>query len=100
LTVNHATHRFCGPAMTALGATLTATTPSSGTAFFLSLIVTVNGAVHTWDYAYETSLTRDSAIVALLATLPDGARIPQIGHAMGTSPGRSAAACCACSARA
>jgi hypothetical protein len=72
--------------MIALGATLTVTTLTGGTAFVLSLIVTVNGAIHTWDYAYETSLTRDSAIVALLAALPDGARIPQIAHAMATSP--------------
>jgi hypothetical protein len=47
LTLNHATHRFCGPAMIALGATLTATTLTSGTALVLSLIATVNGAVHT-----------------------------------------------------
>jgi hypothetical protein len=86
LSISEATHRFCGPALIALGAALAATTPTGGTAFVLSLIVTANGAVHTWDYAYETSLTRDSAVVALLATLPDGARIPEIAHTMGTSP--------------
>jgi hypothetical protein len=31
----------------------------------LSLIVTVNGPVHKWHYAYETSLTRASTVVVL-----------------------------------
>jgi hypothetical protein len=83
LNLSHATHRSCGPALTTLGLTLAATTPVHGTAFVLSLAVTVNGLVHTWDYAYEKSLTRDRAIVVLLAALPDGARIPEIAHVMG-----------------
>ncbi|WP_328912479.1 MULTISPECIES: hypothetical protein [unclassified Streptomyces] len=83
MKLSHATHRFAGPAITALGLTLTATAPVHSTEFVLSLAVTVNGLVHTWDYAYEKSLARDSDIVALLATLPDGARIPEIAHAMG-----------------
>lgn len=81
----HATHRFCGPALTALGLTLAATTPVHSTEFMLSLVVTVNGAVHTWDYSYEQSLSLDSGVVALLAASPDGARLPDISHAMGTS---------------
>lgn len=85
LTLSHATHRFCGPALTALGLTLAATTPVHSTEFVLSLAVTVNGIVHTWDYAYEKSLTRDSDIVAHLAALPDGARLTDISHAMGTT---------------
>ncbi|MFC4036147.1 hypothetical protein ACFO3J_32560 [Streptomyces polygonati] len=75
-------HRFAGPAITTLGLTLAANTPVHSAAFALSLVVTVNGLVHTWDYAYEKSLTRDSDIVAILAALPDGARIPEIAHAM------------------
>jgi hypothetical protein len=78
-------HRFAGPAITTLGITLAANTPVDSTVFALSLVVTVNGLVHTWDYAYEKSLTRDSDIVALLAALPDGARIPEISHVMGAS---------------
>lgn len=82
--LSHATHRFCGPAFTVFGLALAATTPAHSTGFVLSLVVTVNGLVHTWDYSYEQSLTRDSDIVALLAALPDGARLPEISHAMGT----------------
>lgn len=80
----HATHRFCGPATTVFGLTLAATSPMHTTAFVLSLVVTVNGLVHTWDYAYEQFLIRDSDIVALLAAAPDGAHLPEISHAMGT----------------
>lgn len=61
------------------------------TAFVLSLILAASGQVHTWDYAYAQSLTRDSDIVALLAARPDGACLPEISHAMGarqsTPPG-------------
>lgn len=85
MNLSHATHRFCGPALTTLGLTLAADTPVHSTAFVLSLVVSVNGLVHTWDYAYEKSLTRDSDIVALLAALPDGARLPEISHAMGAT---------------
>jgi hypothetical protein len=82
--LSHATHRFCGPAITVFGLALAATSPVHSTAFMLSVVVTVNGLVHTWDYAFEQSLTRDSGIVALLAARPDGARLPEISHAMGT----------------
>lgn len=81
----HTTHRFCGPALTVLGLALTVTTPVHSTEFVLSLVVTASGLVHTWDHAYERSLTRDSSIVALLAALPDGARLPEISHSMGTT---------------
>lgn len=80
--LSHATHRFYVPALTSLGLTLASTTPVRGTEFVLSLVVAVNGLVHTWDYAYEKSLSRDSDIVALLAAQPDGARLPEISHVM------------------
>jgi hypothetical protein len=82
--LSHATHRFCGPAVTVFGLALAATSPVHSTGFALSLVVAVNGLVHTWDYSYEQSLTRDSDIVALLAARPDGARLPEISHAMST----------------
>lgn len=83
---SHATHRFCGPAVTIFGLALTATSPVHSTGFVLSLVVTVNGLVHTWDYAFEQSLARDSDIVALLASRPDGAHFSDISHAMGGRP--------------
>jgi hypothetical protein len=86
LTLSHATHRFCGPSLTVLGLALAANTPVHSTVFALSLVVTVNGLVHTWDYSYEQSLTRDSDIVALLAARPNGAHLADISHAMGTRP--------------
>jgi hypothetical protein len=82
--LSHLTHRFGGPALSAFGLALAATTPVHSTGFVLSLVITVNGLVHTWDYAFEQSLARDSGIVALLATRPDGACLPEISHAMGT----------------
>ncbi|MBD0740265.1 hypothetical protein [Streptomyces sp. CBMA29] len=42
--------------------------------------------MHTWDYAYEQSLTRDTDIVALLAARPSGAHFADISHAMGGRP--------------